>query len=57
MIKKTQTIRWQQPTNCLKVFDHFVGLPLKGLMFLKMSIIIQYTMSGSIICIIFCKCI
>ena len=57
MIKKTQTIRRQQPTNCLKVFNHFVGLPLKGLMFLKMSIIIQYTMFGSIIDIIFCKCI
>ena len=22
---------WQQPTNCLTVFDHFVGLALKGL--------------------------
>ena len=31
MIKHTQTIRWQQPTNCLSVFDHFVGLALKGL--------------------------
>ena len=27
----TQTIRRQQPTNCLSVFDHFVGLALKGL--------------------------
>ena len=31
MIKHTQTIRQQQPTNCLSVFDHFVGLALKGL--------------------------
>ena len=31
MIKHTQAIRRQQPTNCLKVFDHFVGLALKGL--------------------------
>ena len=23
----------QQPTNCLNVFDHFVGLVLKGLKF------------------------
>ena len=23
--------KWQQPTNCLSVFDHFVGLALKGL--------------------------
>ena len=25
MVKHTQTIRWQQPANCLSVFDHFVG--------------------------------
>ena len=30
-VKHTQTIRWQKPTNCLSVFDHFVGLALKGL--------------------------
>ena len=29
MIKHTQTIR--RLTNCLSVFDHFVGLALKGL--------------------------
>ena len=26
MIKHTQTIRRQQPMNCLSVFDHFVTL-------------------------------
>ena len=31
MIKHTQTIRQLLPTNCLSVFDHFVGLALKGL--------------------------
>ena len=31
MIKHTQTIPRQQPANCLSVFDHFVGLTLKGL--------------------------
>ena len=31
MVKHTQTFRWQKPTNYLSVFDHFVGLPLKGL--------------------------
>ena len=31
MTKRTQTIRWQPSTNCLSVFDHFVGLGLKGL--------------------------
>ena len=32
MVKHTQTIRPQQPTNCLGVFDDFLGLALKGLM-------------------------
>ena len=31
MVKYTQTIPWQQPTNFLSVFYHFVGLMLKGL--------------------------
>ena len=31
MVKHIQTIRRQLPTNCLSVFDHFVGLALKGL--------------------------
>ena len=28
---QTHSIRRQQPTTCLSVFDHFVGLALKGL--------------------------
>ena len=31
MVKHTQTTCQQQPINCLSVFDHFVGLTLKGL--------------------------
>ena len=31
MVKEAQTIRRQQSTNCLSVFDHFVGLVLKWL--------------------------
>ena len=31
MVKHTQTIRRLLPTNCLSVFDYFVGLALKGL--------------------------
>ena len=31
MVKHTQTIRRQESTNCLSVFDHFVGLAIKGL--------------------------
>ena len=30
MVKHTQTIRRQQPTNSSSVFDYFVGLALKG---------------------------
>ena len=33
MVKHTQTIRRQQPTNCLSVFDHFMRLALKGFKF------------------------
>ena len=33
MVKHTQTIRRQQPTKCLSVFDDFEGLALKGLIF------------------------
>ena len=31
MVKHTQTIRRQQSTDCLSVFDHFVGLVLERL--------------------------
>ena len=31
MVKHTQTIHRQKPTNCLSVFNHFVELTLKGL--------------------------
>ena len=31
MVKHTHTIRRFLPTNCLSVFDHFVGLALKAL--------------------------
>ena len=37
MIKGTQTIRRLLPTNCLSMFDHFVGLLLKGLINKKNS--------------------
>ena len=31
MVKHAQIIRRQQPANRLSVFDHFVGLAVKGL--------------------------
>ena len=30
MVKHTQRILQQQHTNCFSVFDHFVGLAVKG---------------------------
>ena len=38
MIKHTQTICRLLPTNCLSVFDYFVGLALKGLNFKLLGI-------------------
>ena len=35
MIKHTETILRQQPSNCLSVFDHFVGLALEGLTYIN----------------------
>ena len=31
MVKHTQQFVGNSPTNCLSVFDHFVGLALKGI--------------------------
>ena len=31
MVKHTETIRQQKLTNCLRVFDHLLGLARKGL--------------------------
>ena len=33
MVKHTQTISWQQPTNYFSVFDYFLELEPKGLSF------------------------
>ena len=33
-----ETIHWQKPTNCLSVFDHFVGLALKGSIFTSLNL-------------------
>ena len=42
MVKHTQRIRCQQPTNCLCVFEHFVGFALKGF--------IEYNMRNMFLC-------
>ena len=38
MVKHTQTIRRQKSTNCLNVFDHFVGLALKELIWIPSQV-------------------
>ena len=35
MVKHTQTICWQELTNCLSVFEHFEGLALKELKYIS----------------------
>ena len=42
MVKHTQTIRRQQPTNSLSVFDNFVVLALKGLKLFKLETLLRY---------------
>ena len=44
MVKHSQTIRRQKPTNCLSlsVFDYFWGLALEGLIVLKTKHLISY---------------
>ena len=37
MVKHIQTIRWQQPMNYHSVFDHPVGLALKGFIHLNLK--------------------
>ena len=38
MVKRTQILCQQKPKNCLSVFDHFVGLALKGLNLIHLDI-------------------
>ena len=39
MVKHTQTIGRLLPTICLSVFDHFMGLALKGVILISNMII------------------
>ena len=44
MVKHTQTIRRQKPTDCLSVFDNSVGFALNGLN--SMTAKLQHRISG-----------
>ena len=48
MVKHTQTIRRNLPTNCLSVFDHFVKLALEVLRILLMRIKLYNPMENPI---------
>ena len=48
MVKHTQTIRLQQLMNCLSVFDHFMGLALKGL--ISYGLIISKVLTWQVEC-------
>ena len=39
--KHTQIIRRKKPTNCLSVFDYFMGLALKGLIIKLLSLFLK----------------
>ena len=45
----TQTIRQLLSTNCLSVFDHFVGLALKGLTIELFFIMLQFNLIVTIL--------
>ena len=49
-----QTIRRKLPTNCLSVFDHFVGLALKCLNVDLTLILLSNPRSISLLCTQFC---
>ena len=42
LVKRIQTIRRQQPTNFLRVFDHFGGLALKGLVWIFLQYLLPF---------------
>ena len=42
MVKHTQTIRRQQSTNCLSMFDNFMRLALKGLVSINQSDYLEF---------------
>ena len=48
MIKHTQTIRRLLPTNGLSVFDHFVGMALKGLKIQDRCLLLMKLLSKSL---------
>ena len=55
MVKHIQIIRWQQPSNCLSVFDHFVGLSLKGLSAFNLLLALKPVMHLGVLAFCFSK--
>ena len=57
MVEDTQTICWKKPTNCLSMFDHFVGLALKELLLYMFELLVKVDKQekGLIVCNILCN--
>ena len=45
MVTHTQTIRQQEPANCLSVFAHFVGLAIKWLILDLICLILVFVVN------------
>ena len=56
MVKHTQTIRREKPTNCFSVFDHLVGLALKGLRGLTVLMKLKLFKYKKFFCCSFLEC-
>ena len=52
MVKRTQIIRRQKPTDCLSAFEHFVGSILKGLKVIQLFVSMETSLSISL-CIMY----
>ena len=51
MVKHTQKLRRQEPTNCLSVFERFVGLSLRVLMYtITMNGLVQKKLNQVVSC-------
>ena len=52
MVFNPENKRRQKPKNCLSVFDHFVGLALKGLKAVLKSVTPPYIFPGISSCMV-----
>ena len=53
MVKHTETIRRQKPTNCLSMFDHFVNLARQGLITIYDIFLVESVVESSKMSLLF----